>query len=352
MGIRRITTRDIAKHLDLHYTTVAEALRNSRRISKETRKRVSEAAQELGYRPDPILSALNAYRSAGKSDRRGAAIAWINSYSDANAEESKVGFYSDCLRGARNRADELGYTLENFWLQNPRMSGRRATGILVARGIRCVLVPALDETVKSLDLEWEKFSAVRLGHSLRGSNLTSVSPDQMGNTMTLFRFLVRNGFRRIGFACPQWINQRVNSGFAAGFLGAHQDCLPTTAPAPLFQKDLEGSAKTEFIAWIRAHKFEALMLHRHYDYESVIREAGIRVPEELSLAWISLLKRSSHRCGIFENGDIVGRDGIDQVAAMLNRGEYGPVDPQKDLRVYGTLIPGTTVKISAAARGR
>jgi hypothetical protein len=30
MGIRRITTRDIAKHLDLHDTTVAEALRNSR----------------------------------------------------------------------------------------------------------------------------------------------------------------------------------------------------------------------------------------------------------------------------------------------------------------------------------
>ena len=70
------------------------------------------------------------------------------------------------------------------------------------------------------------------------------------------------------------------------------------------------------------------------------------------MAWISLFKRNSHRGGIFENGDIVGRDGIDQVGAMLNWGEYGPVDPQKDLRVYGTLIPGTTVKISAAARGR
>lgn len=345
MSTKRITTRDIAKQLGLHYTTVAEALRNSPRISTKTRKLVSETAKEMGYQPDPILSALNAYRSNNKTDRRSATIAWINTYEEKGTEHYKKGFIYDCLVGATERVEELGYKLENFWLHNPRMSDKRASNILVARGIRGVLVPPLYEKVKTLEFDWEKFSAVRLGHSLRESKLPSVSPDQVGNTHRLFKFLVRAGFRRIGFACPGWINRRVSSGFVSGFLGAHYEYLPEIEPFPLFQKDLNKDTEVEFIQWVRTHRFDVLLLHRNDDYESVLAKAGIRVPEDLSLAWVALLNKNSHRCGIYEFGESIGRQGINLIVAMLNRGEFGPSTHQSDLRLHGTLVVGQTLKL-------
>ena len=349
MKIKRITTRDIAKHLGLHYTTVAEALRNSPRISAKTKERVDKAAKDLGYTPDPILAALNAYRCNKKIDRRSATIAWINTSPTQEPAKVKMGITWDCYVGAKERVGELGYNLEHFWLQNPRMTDKRATSILVARGIKGDLLPPLDEEVKTLDFDWDKFSAVRLGHSLRDSNLPSVSPDQVGNTINLFKFLVRAGYKRIGFACPRWINQRVNSGFAAGFMGAHNEYLPDQPLFPLFQKDLKDDTKGEFLDWVRKHRFEALILHHNDDYESVLKEAGIRIPEDISLAWISLFSSSTSRSGIYEDGRVIGRQGVDLIVAMLNRGEFGPSEPQTDLHVHGTLVLGKTIKLPGQA---
>lgn len=346
MSIKRITTRDIAKHLGLHYTTVAEALRNSPRISAKTRARVNAAAKDLDYKPDPILNALNAYRCNGKTDRRLATIAWINTY---EKEHLKIGFTHDCFLGTGERVNELGYKLEKFWINSPQMSHKRASDILVARGIKGVLVPPLDERVKTLDLAWENFSAVQLGYSLRDSNLPLVSADQVGNTRRLFRFLTRAGFKRIGLACPRWINQRVNTGFVSGFLGAHQEYLPDTKPFPLFQKDLGEDTEHEFIEWIKHHKLEALIVHRNDDYESVLSKAGIRVPEDISLAWLTLFNRNSHRCGIYENGELVGRHGINLLVAMINRGEYGPSIPRSELLLHGTLVVGRTIQLPESA---
>lgn len=347
--MKRITTRDIAKHVGLHYTTVAEALRNSPRISAKTKERVNAAAKELGYKPDPILAALNAYRCNKQSDRRSATIAWVNTQPTPEPSEIKRGITWECYMGASERVEELGYKLENFWLQNPRMSDKRATSILVARGIRGILIPPLDEEVKKLDFDWDKFSAVRLGHSLRESNLPSVSPDQVGNMINLFKFLIQSGFKRIGLACPRWINRRVNSGFVAGFMGAHFEYIPDSPPPPVFDKNLNEDSRAEFVEWVRKHRFDALILHRNDDYESILKEAGIRVPEDLSLTWISLFHKTTHRCGIYEDGKAIGRQGIDLIVAMLNRGQFGPSQPQVDLHVHGTLILGETLKLPQKA---
>jgi LacI family transcriptional regulator len=108
---------------------------------------------------------------------------------------------------------------------------------------------------------------------------------------------------------------------------------------------LNKDTKVEFIEWVKKHRFDALIVHRNDDYESVLDEAGIRVPDDLSLAWVTLFNRNSQRCGIYENGQSVGRQGINLIVAMLNRGEFGASDPQSDLRLHGTLLLGKTLKL-------
>jgi LacI family transcriptional regulator len=81
---RRVTVRDIAEEVGLHFTTVAEALRGSSRIKEATRLRVEEAAERMGYRPDPILSALSAYRSSDMRSSFQGVIVWINGFPSKN----------------------------------------------------------------------------------------------------------------------------------------------------------------------------------------------------------------------------------------------------------------------------
>ncbi len=52
------TIYDIAKSCDISHVTVSRALRNHPRVKKETRKRILNAARELGYRPSHSARSL------------------------------------------------------------------------------------------------------------------------------------------------------------------------------------------------------------------------------------------------------------------------------------------------------
>jgi hypothetical protein len=48
---RSVTIKDLAAELDLSITTISRALNGYSDVGEETRKRVAEAAREMGYRP-------------------------------------------------------------------------------------------------------------------------------------------------------------------------------------------------------------------------------------------------------------------------------------------------------------
>lgn len=56
MDFRRITIKDVAKHLNLSASTVSRALNDKEGISDETKALIIEAADKLGYKRNPIGS--------------------------------------------------------------------------------------------------------------------------------------------------------------------------------------------------------------------------------------------------------------------------------------------------------
>jgi len=58
------TLKDLAKYLNLSPATVSRALNNKGRMSKETRKRVNQAAKKLNYRPNDNARALKTKKSS------------------------------------------------------------------------------------------------------------------------------------------------------------------------------------------------------------------------------------------------------------------------------------------------
>jgi LacI family transcriptional regulator len=93
---KEITIYDLARKLDLSIATVSRALKDDPVVSKKTKKRIADLAQELGYRSNHFARNLRTRRTM----TIGVIIPRINSY-----------FMSAVIAGMENIATHEGYNL-------------------------------------------------------------------------------------------------------------------------------------------------------------------------------------------------------------------------------------------------
>lgn len=358
---KRITIRDIAKDTGLHFTTVAEALRNSRRIRKETREKVQAAAARLGYRPDPVLSALLAYRTQNQRHEFQGVLAWVCNHPARDYFESGSGFYHDCWQGAVARAEHFGYKVEGFWLGERGMSLERAARILSARGILGLLLAPQPLEVKELALPWERFCSVRIGYSLSSLELPIVAPDQFYNTYLLYQKLAEIGYRRIGLVCPGAVDERVGHGFTGGYLSARERQGGPQKKIPIYlDQERHGDAKA-FLSWFERHRPDAIMLVPGPIYYQALRSAGYRIPVDVALAsldgnpFITKAMQPSfsdygevHPTGVHQAGERVGETAVDVLVEMVNRNAAGIAAFFRKTLVSGRFVQGNTTENSSS----
>lgn len=108
-------------------------MRGDRNVSDETAERIRQAAERLGYTPDPMMSALAAYRRTVQpvSFKETLAFLWPE---QTRAEVASSKYFTRSLEGAQARASELGYALDEFFLREQRPEA--FLRVLHARGIR------------------------------------------------------------------------------------------------------------------------------------------------------------------------------------------------------------------------
>lgn len=93
---KEITIYDIAKHLNISATTVSRGLKDHPTINKNTRRKIVDAAKELGYRSNMFASSLR----SKKTHTIGVIVPRLNSY-----------FMSAVLSGMEDAASREGYNL-------------------------------------------------------------------------------------------------------------------------------------------------------------------------------------------------------------------------------------------------
>jgi LacI family transcriptional regulator len=94
--VKEITIYDIAKHLNISPATVSRGLKDHPAINKNTRKKISDAAKELGYRSNNFASSLRSKRT----NTLGVIVPRLNS-----------NFMSAAIAGMESVANEEGYNL-------------------------------------------------------------------------------------------------------------------------------------------------------------------------------------------------------------------------------------------------
>jgi LacI family transcriptional regulator len=336
---RRVTVRDIAEDVGLHFTTVAEALRGSSRIKEATRLRVEEAARRLGYRPDPILSALSAYRSSDMRSSFQGVLVWINGFPSRNFFLENNCFYGDCYKGALNRAHDLGYNLESFWLGEKGMTGKRASQILKARNILGLVVGPVPEITASMDIEWESFNSLRIGYSLTDPRITNVISDQFSNAQWAISRILEDGFKRVGFACPKYLDDRVSNKFSAAYLSMfyrHFGGLPM----PMFLDENKECDRKAFLDWYKKFRPEVILAGGRSAYYTYLVEEGIAVPEEVQFVSLHNEGLRSPLAGVSQNGKAIGGVAIDHIVAMIQRFKVGLESYPKTTTILGRWVEG------------
>lgn len=319
----RISQRDLAQLAGVSPMTISLALRGHPSISAATRARIVKLAERHNYRPDPALAALNAYRIENTPARFQGTLGWLTCFPTPNADPG-CGY----LFGAKQRAESLGYRLEEFWMAEPGLTARRATQILLARGVRGLIVAPLPSAHGEIPLDWKHFSSVALGYSLIRPQLHVVMNHQYRNMKHTVHQLSQLGYRRIGLAMPKANDERVDHNYLSGFLIAQRESpSDSTHLCPCF---LESFNRTAFLKWFHKKRPDVMIVTNIWAYSVIewLEEEGIKVPADVGVAVASTIFGDKKISGIDENKPLIGEMAVNTVVGMIHRNEQDiPTQP-------------------------
>ena len=332
----RVTLRDVAAKAGVHHTTASRALKNDPRISAKTVATIKALAGEMGYMPDPMLSSLNTYRIASRRSQYHGTVAWLTNFPTRDGWRSSC--YTLYFQGAAEQLLQHGYRLEEFWLQEPGMSARRSSQVLLHRGIRGLMICPLPANRGHLSLAWDKFSAVSFGYSLVRPKLHLFSAAHYRAVITCMRNLRALGYQRIGMVTSHEMNERMERMWTAAYRAElpilpHSEEIPIHLyPDPVLHAPVakEKNAKSLLLKWYREHKPEAIVSSTT-PVTPWLMEEGYQVPEEVAVVSASLHEEDLVG-GVVEASREIGRAAANFLVGMLQRGEYGiPAIPQRTL---------------------
>jgi LacI family transcriptional regulator len=341
---RRVTLRDIARELGLHYTTVSLALRNDSRINSATRERVKLEAGRMGYVPDPMVSALSVYRNATKPPSYHGTLAWL--VNDAQSQMDEKHHLRTMLDGVRARAAELGYRLEEFLLRSPAMSEQRMSNILQARGIRGLFVAPQPAILSDacMQFDWELFAAVAIGYSLASPRLHLVVNHQVRGAKLAVQRLAACGYRRIGLFLSSVTTRRVDDNWVGGYYTEVSRNPDLEYLPPLFFKDYKKRDAGAFRMWLKRHRPDVVLTDHVHTSHWLMAECGLDPPKEIGLASLYVPTDNEIDSGIDQNDAEIGAAAVDMVVSLLNTNMRGLPIRQRHLLVESTWKQGETIQ--------
>ena len=340
--------QQIADKARVSRMAVSLALRGSPKVSAATTARIRKIAEELDYRPNPLISALMTHlRQVRPTQQRLTTIAYATAYPTADGWR-KSGPFLQFFQGAHRRAEALGYVLEEWWLRPPGMTEQRICEILFNRDIHGLLVAPLPPGGADLHLDWPKFSGATIGYSFGSVALHRASNDQYGSMMLALRELTRLGYRRIGLALTREQDGRVERHWSAGMLVHQSEIAPEQRVPPLLS---EGNFAADLAEWFRAHRPDAV-LSLTGECVPILAGLGVQVPKDAGFAHLALTPADAGTAGVDQHSELVGAAALDLVDVQLRRNERGLPPQRKTVLIAGEWAPGATVRDVTHARRR
>jgi LacI family transcriptional regulator len=353
MPPRLPTTREIAAAVGVHQTTVSLALRNHPRIPLPTRLKIRKVAEKLGYRQDPRITELMYHLRLRRTQNKAEAIGYI---SDAKTRHSwhPHGTYFDQLEGARHRATQLGYRLEEFWLNQSGLTANRLDRILRARNIRGIIIgPISDE--RYLDgLTWERYAVAGLNYSPRTLSLHRVCSNHARSLDRVLEALAQRGFTRFGLVQSHEQDRRVRHLWTSayhGFCARHSEVSFVPVCFADHESDEPAANRETLLKWFTTHRPQVLLTTAR-QWRDVLSAVSFSTPQDYSFVLLDRHRDadSARFAGIDQRHPEIGAIATSKIADLLTRGEFGLPDFESATMVEGTLVTGATLRVPVGGK--
>ncbi|OJV23474.1 MAG: hypothetical protein BGO12_06545 [Verrucomicrobia bacterium 61-8] len=322
--------RQLAAECGLSVATVSRALRSGAKASAETRQRVQEAAERLGYAFNPYVGQMMSGLRRGKREVVLGNLAFLW-WDDAPAlDASHTGA---TRRHALARAAELGYSVSEFSLR--RQTPAALVRVMGHRGIRGVLILSPMSAVgkSHLRVKLDDFACVSIGWSLYSPAFHRVRFDHFQATRLAIHHARRKFGERLAVLVDRRFDQRSDRSCRAAFLSHHPG----------------GPAAAAKLVFDTAH-LDARKLRRAYEegrFTGLIALNEGQLPREFfqwfpreQMIYLDDPGSSASFGRVDLRHDLLGRWAVDQLVGTIQRQETGEPEVPLTIFVPPRWVPG------------
>jgi LacI family transcriptional regulator len=273
VGRVKVTIRDVAREAGVSVATVSRVFNDSGPVGEETRRRILAVATKLRYTPDSAARSLITRRT----NTLGVLLP------DLYGE-----FFSEVIRGIDPTAQKSGYHILVSRAHNDRDEIEAAMRAMRGRvdGL-VVMSPDIDAAALVANLP-DDCPVVLLNCVVEGTEFDSLNIDNYGGAYAMVTHLLGRGHQRIGFIAGHERNHDAAErlrGYRAALEDVGAEWRAEWERAGDFTEASGYRAGEEFVALSpRPTALFAANDSMAIGALSALREAGIRVPEDVAVA--------------------------------------------------------------------
>lgn len=313
------------------------ALRGDPSIPELTRRKISAAAEALGYRRSPLVAALmSLQRRRRPLASTTLTVAWIASHQPACAWR-QVRSFRAMFTGAETQAAAMGFKLEEFNLGPDGLPPERLLQVLWTRRIQAALIAPLPQRQRELPFDISSLATIGVGASVRSPVIARVASDHFESAFRAVRECHALGYRRIGLILSEETSERLEHRWLGGFLTARERLDLRPAIPPLMTPETAALAAA-MPPWLERHRPEVVI------FGSDERELYSLVPPEVGLVSLSVDEADGELTGIDQNFPKLGKVAMEHLIARLYSSQLGALEEEQIHLVAGRWVPGRTAR--------
>ncbi|WP_269538673.1 LacI family DNA-binding transcriptional regulator [Cerasicoccus fimbriatus] len=336
---RNITLRDIAREAGVSLATVSRALRDEPRTAPETKKKVHDIANKLGYRPDPALQVLIERRWHGRRANEGMNIAYLFDGRGHNAKTCQLEF-----KRFRESAQAKGYALiaEDVSDYPNAQKLIRRMGFM---GVAGVVIAVMANAPYPMDAINERFAAVSINVSTWQPNCPVVMHDEFLGIERAWSRLTRMGYQRIG-ALLQDYPESYSMDLRLGGVFCRQHYVQSAGNRIPFHLHHQNAGPDDqgIRRWIDNYQPEVILGDDHEEL-GLLESMGYRIPHDFAFASINMWDPElvGKIAGYFRDNVTLFERALLLISMMVRSGVTGSAQGDLIEMVTGQWVDGVSL---------
>ncbi len=270
-----ITIKDVAQKAKVSVATVSRVLNNKPDVSNETKEKIINLIDKLGYNPNSMARGL----VLQKTYTIGLVIPDI-----CNP------FFPDIARAVEDTARKMGYTVIFYNTDNHEDEEKKAVEVLMARQVDGLIVSlSINEANKQIigELKKKDFPLVQIDRKIFETNYTSITIDNMLSAYKATSHLIDLGHTRIVHITGD-MHTQTGQERLEGYKKALKDNEIVVRNDYILQGDYNQKYSQEALRKLIKSSIRPTAIFAAYDLMAVgtyklIRDCGLTIPGDISI---------------------------------------------------------------------